>query len=96
MEALAFMGFTEIRMLGIDLRYDMPDTHFFGTSGKHKAQRGIRPREREMMVQKDARAIGRTWEILTHRGVRIVNESPAEGPLDAFIPREESRWLKRS
>ena len=90
------MGFTEIRMLGIDLRYDKPHTHFFGTTGKHKASRGLRSRERDMMVQRDAREFGKTWTALTHRGVRIVNESPAEGPLDAFIPREDTPWLKTS
>jgi hypothetical protein len=85
LEAAALMGFTEIRMLGIDLRYDLANSHFFGNGKKEGC-----------WLSKHALPAYRSvFRELTRRGVKIVNESPYEGPLDEFIPREKSAWLRK-
>lgn len=81
------LGFTEIRMLGIDLRYDLPKTHFFGDGKQFKCKLS---RPLKFILERYRMAFGE----LTERGVKIVNESPLEGPLDAFLPKEKSPWLK--
>jgi len=86
------MGFTEIRILGIDFSFDRPQTHFWGRHTKGKAAADDRQRAR--LIEKDVRGFRTVYDNLTHRGVRIVNESPVDGPLDAFIPKERSKWLK--
>lgn len=93
LEAAALMGFKEIRMLGIDFSFDGPQTHSWGRQTKHKG--GATPKRRAKLIERDVRGFKDVYRRLTHQGVRIVNESPAEGPLDAFIPRERSQWLKK-
>lgn len=85
-EAAALIGFTEIRMLGIDLRYDLCNSHFFG-DGRKEGCRLSNPEQ----VLAEYRAL---HEKLAERGTKLVNESAYAGPLDEFIPREESPWLK--
>jgi hypothetical protein len=85
LEAAALLGFTEIRMLGIDLRYDLRDSHFFGngkTEGCHLNDKAL-PAYRSV------------YRELTERGIKIVNESAYDGPLDEFIPKEKSAWLRK-
>ena len=90
-EAAALMGCTEIRLLGIDLRFDLPRSHFFGTN-KHKGRRiTYSPRQIKRMVS----AYRAIHDRLKTMGVRLINESPIDGPLDEWIPREKSKWLKK-
>ena len=86
-EAAALMGFSDIRMLGIDLtNYGTPTSHCWG-DGRTEGCRLSRPLpylvERYRMV----------FEELKSRNVKLVNESPVEGPLDAVIPKETCPWL---
>ena len=86
-EAAALMGFTDIRMLGIDLTgYGKPGSHCWG-DGRTEGCKLSRPVpwlvERYRMV----------FEDLRDKGIRLTNESPVEGPLDAAIPKERCPWL---
>jgi hypothetical protein len=87
-EAAALLGFTEVRMLGIDLRYDLAKTHFFG-DGRALGCKLSRPLD--YLVNR----FRMVFEQLKSRGITLVNESPLEGPLDAVIPREASPWLRK-
>lgn len=84
-EAAALMGFTEIRLVGIDLRYDHEKSHFFGNG---KAE-GCELRELALPAYRQV------YRSLSEKGIKIVNESPLDGPLDDFIPKEESPWLRK-
>ena len=83
------MGFNDIRILGIDLvGYGTPSSHCWGdgrTEGCQLAKDVTYLVERYRMV----------FEDLKSRGIRLTNESPVEGPLDAVIPREKCPWLLR-
>lgn len=85
------MGFTEIRLLGIDLRFDLAKSHFYGVN-KH---RGQRIRHKPSHIRRVVQSYGALHDILADHGVRVVNESPIEGPLDEVLPKEKSPWLKQ-
>jgi hypothetical protein len=91
LEAAALMGFTEIRLLGIDLRFDLAKSHFYGVN-KH---RGHRIRHKPSHIRRVVQSYGALHDILADHGVRVVNESPIEGPLDEVLPKEKSPWLKQ-
>jgi hypothetical protein len=85
-EAAALMGATEIRMVGIDLFYPrVGPTHFFGDGRKE----GCRLSSPERVVEA-VRCLNRE---LKAKGITLVNESPASGPLDGVVPRRSCPWL---
>lgn len=87
MEAAALLGFTDIRIVGVDLVYpEKGPTHFFGDGRKE----GCR-------ISKLTRILStckKVYDSLTSKGITIVNESPVRGPLDDVVPWKESPWLK--
>ena len=89
-EAAALMGCTEIRLLGIDLRFDLKESHFFGVN-KHNGQR---IRHKQNHLRRLPLAYRAIHDKLKEMGVQVINESPIPGPLDEWIPREKSPWLK--
>lgn len=91
-EAAALLGCTEIRLLGIDLRFDLAKSHFYGQN-TYRGQRIVHKQSHLDRVTLCYRAL---HDRLKKEGIRLINESPYEGRLDEHIPREESPWLKRS
>ena len=80
------MGFRDIRLLGIDLRYDLPEgSHCYGDGRKEGCHLG------------DMRVVLPAYEYVRKRveaaGGTLVNESPFGGPLDKVVPRRKSEWL---
>lgn len=90
-EAAAIMGFTEIRLLGMDLRFDLAKTHFYGVNKYHGQRRQYTPKH----IQGWAECFGLIADDLKDRGIDVVNETHIEGPLDDYLPREKPRWLKK-
>jgi hypothetical protein len=91
LEAAALMGFTDIRLLGIDLRFDLPRSHFFGKN----LYKG-RPRKYPAKhIARVAQTLGAITVRLADMGIRVTNESPYDGPLDEFVPKETSPWLRK-
>ncbi len=83
------MGFTDIRMLGIDLSgYGTPSSHCWG-DGRTEGCQLSRPVER--LVESYRMVL----EDLRDRGVKLTNESPVSGPLDGVIPKETCPWLTK-
>lgn len=80
------MGFRDIRMLGIDLRYDLPTgTHCYGDGRKEGCHLG----DMKVVLSGYKYAARKVKEA----GGTLVNESPYEGPLDEIVPRRKSEWL---
>lgn len=86
-EAALLMGFRDIRMLGIDLRYDLKQSHTFGDGRKEGCHLG------------DMKTVLGGYEhvarLVKQAGGTLVSESAYAGPLDAIIPRRKSEWLIR-
>jgi hypothetical protein len=91
LEAAALMGYTEIRLLGIDLRFDLKTSHFYGEN----KYRGVRIKHRATHLRRVVKAYAAITAKLGDMGVKVITESPIEGPLDDFIPKETSPWLKK-
>jgi len=90
LEIAALMGFTEIRLLGIDLRFDLPTSHFYGVN----KYRGHRIKHTQRHLRRVVLAYAALQDRLKDMGVKVINESPIDGPLDDHIPKEKSPWLK--
>lgn len=86
------MGFTEIRLLGMDLRFDLAKSHWYGQNLCQGQRRQYSPRR----IQTWAEAYGAITADLKSRGISVVNETHIEGPLDEHIPREKPTWLKKN
>lgn len=92
LNAARYMGFTDIRLLGIDMKFDLPKSHIQGINTDRRGNR-IRysPKQIAFWVQELAGMVRQ----FAGQGVSVVNESPLDGPLDAAgIPKERSSWLK--
>lgn len=79
------MGFRDIRLLGIDLRYDLKNSHTFGDGRKEGCHLG----NKEIVLS----AFKYVAEKVNQAGGTLVSESAYEGPLDEIIPRRKSPWL---
>lgn len=91
-EAAALMGFSDIRLLGIDLRFDLPTSHFFG---RNPLPSGAPRRYNRRRIAEVVKCYGAIAAALKNEGISVVNESCYDGPLDDVLPREESPWLKK-
>lgn len=91
LEAAAMIGYRDLRMLGIDLRFDLPRSHFFGENVNLKGRRITYTAKQIKSVVQGYREV---VEGLRGLGCRVTSESAYDGPLDAFIPRSEGPWQK--
>lgn len=82
------MGATSIHLVGIDFRYDLDKSHFFG-DGRPE---GCKPPAR---LTETFRIYRYLYETLRKRGIDLVNESPYDGPLDVILPRKVCPWLMK-
>ena len=84
-EAALLMGFRDIRLLGVDLRYDLKQSHFFGDGRKLGCH------------LYNLKSVLDSYRWLAHTvkkaGGTLVSESPYAGPLDDVLPRRRSPWL---
>ncbi len=90
-QAAMLMGFTDIRLLGVDLTYDIPgekESHSFG-SGKRE---GCRLSDVSLILK----VFGRIMKDCEREGISLVNESWVRGPLDKVMPWRESEWLTKA
>lgn len=87
-EAAILMGFRDIRLLGIDLRFDLAKSHFYGVN-KHKGQR---IKHGPKYIETVVRAFEVVRKDLEARGGTLTNETHIEGPLDSVLPRRLPRW----
>lgn len=89
-EAAALMGFEDIRLLGIDLRFDLGKSHFYGQNKYN----GVRIRHNRRWMRTVVAAFDALRRKLNAMGRTLINESEYDGPLDDVLPKEKSRWLK--
>lgn len=92
LEAAASIGFRDLRMLGIDMRFDLKKSHFFGEN----LHRGKRITYTPRAIASKVKGFKIVVEGLRGLGCTVTNESAYDGPLDAFIPRRECPWLRKS
>lgn len=90
-EAAALMGFRDIRLLGIDLRFDLPRSHFFGQN----TWRGQRIRYTPRQIAATVKAFEIVVSGVTRLGYTVTSESCYEGPLDAVLARRACPWQKQ-
>jgi hypothetical protein len=83
-EAALLLGFRDLRMVGIDLRYDLKESHFFGDGRKEGCHLSD--------LKKTVECFRQAEKMVRETGGSLVNESGYEGPLDDVIPREKGRW----
>jgi len=91
-EAAALMGYTDIRVIGVDFSFERKQSHFYGEN----KFRGTKIKHSKKVLRTMLEAYEAVCRDLGSKGITVVNESPCCGPLDDFMPREKSKWLKTS
>jgi len=90
-EAAALMGFRDIRLLGIDLRFDLPRSHFFGQN----TWRGQRIKYTPRQIAGTVKAFEIVISGVAKLGCNVTSESCYDGPLDAVLARRACPWQKQ-
>lgn len=93
LEAAALMGFTDIRLIGIDFSFERKCSHFFGDNCV-PGRSGRKIVHSKRVLRTMLEGYEAVYRDLASKGITVVNESPCRGPLDDLVPWEKSRWLK--
>jgi hypothetical protein len=86
------IGYRDLRLLGVDLRFDLPRSHIQGQN----IVKGRRVTYTPRALKNTVNGFRLVIEGLRGLGCTVTSESAYDGPLDAFVPRSECPWQKKT